>query len=215
MRLAPVGICGRTGAGKSSILVCLFRIVEIFDGAILIDGLDIQQVPLRRLRAAIAIIPQDPVLLSGSLRFQLDPCLIYSDAEVCDALGMVGMLGFVQAQRLGLQELVQEGGENLSHGQRQLLCIARALLRNAKVLVIDEGTSSVDPSTDALVQEALRTVVRRTNCTVLAIAHRTASIADYGRILCMDQGVAAAFDTPTALLADPNSLFSALVSSSQ
>ena len=135
-----VGVVGRTGAGKSSILVCLFRMVEIFKGAIFIDGVNIQSVPLRRLRAAIASIPQDPVLLSGTLRFQLDPCLQYSDVEVCEALSMVGMLDFVRVQRLGLDELVQEGGECLSHGQRQLLCIARALLRKAKILVIDEGT---------------------------------------------------------------------------
>jgi ABC-type multidrug transport system fused ATPase/permease subunit len=135
-----VGVVGRTGAGKSSILVCLFRMVEISKGAIFIDGVNIQSVSLRRLRAAIAIIPQDPVLLSGTLRFQLDPCLQYSDVEVCEALSMVGMLDFVRGMRLGLDELVQEGGENLSHGQRQLLCIARALLRKAKILVIDEGT---------------------------------------------------------------------------
>ena len=210
-----VGICGRTGAGKSSILVCLFRIVELCEGAVFIDGVNIQHVPLRRLRDSIAIIPQDPVLLSGSIRFQLDPWGLYTDAQIFDALDLVGMREWVAAQRLGLLEPVLEGGENLSHGQRQLVCIARALLRCARVLVIDEGTSSVDPHTDALVQNALRVVVKRSQCTVVAIAHRTQTIMDYHRILCMSQGRCAALDSPKALLADPASLFSVLVKANQ
>ena len=204
-----------TPTGKSSILVSLFRLVELEQGSICIDGVDIRRVPLHRLRSSIAIIPQDPVLITGTLRFQLDPCSLHTDTELFAALELVGLAGYVSAcLPLGLSEVVLEGGENLSHGQRQLLCISRALLRQTKILVIDEGTSSVDPHSDAIVQTALRNTVARTNCTVVAIAHRTATIADYDHILCLEGGAVAAYGSPKSLLADPNSPYSLLVQSS-
>ena len=157
-----LGICGRTGAGKSSIMMALFRIAEVdrpddsSSSGIYIDGKNCSTaVPLHTLREKLSIIPQDPVLLTGSIRFQLDPFDKHSDAELWAMLDVVNMADAGTMPNT-LLSLVAENGSNLSQGQRQLICIARALLRNAKVLVVDEGTSSVDPATDDLIQAAPR-----------------------------------------------------------
>jgi ABC-type multidrug transport system fused ATPase/permease subunit len=194
-------------------MVALFRIVEV-RGKILIDGTDISSVPLQHLRSKLAIIPQDPVLLTGSLRFQLDPFDAYSDLQVWEALQSVGMQEAVRSFHGGLQEEVREGGENLSQGQRQLICIARALLRHTSVLIVDEGTSAVDPHTDELVQRVLRDVARR-GTTVLAIAHRLQTILDFDRILVLGSGEILEYDTPAALTKDRNSLFSSMLGESE
>lgn len=196
-----VGICGRTGAGKSSLLLALFRIVEISLGRITLDGVDVSQVPLTRLRSSLAIIPQDPVLFTGTLRFQLDPFAEHSDEDVWRVLQQVNLDGAVQQWPGQLQFQVTENGENLSQGQRQLLCIARALLRDTKVLVVDEGTSAVDPHTDQLIQQVLRNLASQRGTTVLAIAHRLQTIVDFDKILVLGQGKVLEYDTPQRLLA--------------
>ena len=206
-----IGICGRTGAGKSSLMTALFRVAPLDGGVILVDGIDCARVPLQQLRSALAIIPQDPVLFTGNIRFQLDPFAQYSDAALWAALNQVGMADFVRSSQEKLEEIVLEGGENLSQGQRQLLCIARALLRKSRVLVMDEGTSAVDPQTDELIQKVLKESATREGTTVLTIAHRLETIIDFDRILVLGQGEVLEFDSPHALLSNPDSVFSGMM----
>lgn len=207
-----VGVCGRTGAGKSSILFALFRMAALAEGDILVGGRNVTyDVPLSLLRQKMAIIPQDPVLLTGTMRFALDPFGNYSDQKVLEALETVNMAAAIRALPQGLLEPVREGGTNLSHGQRQLICIARALLRDARILVVDEGTSAVDPGTDNFIQEALKNASKERGTTVLAIAHRLQTIQDFDRILVMGDGKLLEYDTPQALLADKSSQFSSML----
>ncbi|XP_071376110.1 multidrug resistance-associated protein 1 isoform X3 [Centroberyx affinis] len=194
-----VGIVGRTGAGKSSLTLGLFRIIEAAEGQIFIDGVDIAQLGLHELRSRITIIPQDPVLFSGSLRMNLDPFDGYSDEEVWRALELAHLKSFVSGLPDKLNHECCEGGENLSLGQRQLLCLARALLRKTKILVLDEATAAVDMETDNLIQSTIRTQFE--DCTVLTIAHRLNTIMDYTRVLVLDKGEIAEFDSPASLTA--------------
>uniref|UniRef100_A0A665WKS8 Multidrug resistance-associated protein 1 n=1 Tax=Echeneis naucrates TaxID=173247 RepID=A0A665WKS8_ECHNA len=193
-----VGIVGRTGAGKSSLTLGLFRIIEGAEGHIFIDGVDIAQLGLHDLRSRITIIPQDPVLFSGSLRMNLDPFDNYDDDDVWRALELSHLKTFVSGLPDGLSHECSEGGENLSVGQRQLLCLARALLRKTKILVLDEATAAVDPETDKLIQSTIRSQFE--DCTVLTIAHRLNTIMDYNRVLVLDRGEIAEFDTPSHLI---------------
>ncbi len=195
-------------------MMALFRIVELSEGEILLDGVNIASVPLTLLRSNLSIIPQDPVLFTGTIRFQLDPFEQYSDMQIWEVLEQVNMGDLVKSLPNGLREMVSEGGDNLSQGQRQLLCIARALLREAKVLVVDEGTSAVDPYTDDLIQQVLRKQAQEMGITILAIAHRLQTIADFDRILVLGNGTTLEFDSPTNLLADPDSVFSSMMKES-
>ncbi|XP_063235805.1 multidrug resistance-associated protein 1-like isoform X3 [Bacillus rossius redtenbacheri] len=200
-----VGIVGRTGAGKSSLTLGLFRIIEAAEGRILIDGVDISQLGLHTLRSRLTIIPQDPVLFSGTLRQNLDPFEKLSDEDVWTALEHAHLRAFVKGLQAGLGHEVSEGGENLSVGQRQLICLARALLRKTKVLVLDEATAAVDLETDDLIQRTIR--VEFKDCTILTIAHRINTIMDYDRIIVLDQGSVAEYDQPAKLLSDSTSVF--------
>ncbi|KAK8776949.1 hypothetical protein V5799_029711 [Amblyomma americanum] len=200
-----VGIVGRTGAGKSSLMLSLFRIVEPAQGTILIDGVDVTKIGLHDLRSKLTIIPQDPVLFSGTVRTNLDPFKTKSDEDIWAALELSHLKAFISGLDKGLEHEVQEGGENLSVGQRQLLCLARALLRKSKVLVLDEATAAVDLETDALIQQTIRREF--SGSTILTIAHRLNTIMDYDRILVLEQGRVAEFDSPTSLLAAENSIF--------
>ncbi|GJQ88500.1 hypothetical protein Trydic_g10000, partial [Trypoxylus dichotomus] len=200
-----VGIVGRTGAGKSSLTLALFRIIEASEGKIFIDGIDISEMGLHALRSKLTIIPQDAVLFSGTLRMNLDPFDTHNDSEVWAALDHAHLKSFVEGLPSGLNHEVAEGGENLSVGQRQLICLSRALLRKTKVLILDEATAAVDLETDDLIQKTIRTEFN--DCTVVTIAHRLNTIMDSDRVIVLDKGRIVEFDSPANLLTNKNSIF--------
>lgn len=200
-----IGIVGRTGAGKSSLMLGLFRIIEATGGNITIDGINISKIGLHDLRGRLTIIPQDPVLFSGTLRMNLDPFNIYSDEKIWSALEHAHLKDFASSLSSGLQHQVSEGGDNLSVGQRQLVCLARALLRKTRVLILDEATAAVDMETDDLIQQTIRKEF--ISCTVLTIAHRLNTIMDSSRVLVLDKGEIKEFDAPAVLLSNTSSLF--------
>ncbi|XP_068451746.1 ATP-binding cassette sub-family C member 10 [Clinocottus analis] len=191
-----VGVVGRTGSGKSTLFLALFRMVELSRGQILLDGLDVSTVGLAQLRSRLAIIPQDPFLFSGSVRENLDPSGRHADRQLLDVLDQCH-LGAVVERMGGLDAQVGERGRCFSVGQRQLLCLARALLTEAKILCIDEATASVDQKTDKLLQQTIREKFQ--DQTVLTIAHRINTVMDCDRVLVMHAGKVAEFDTPAAL----------------
>ncbi|KAK5881725.1 hypothetical protein CesoFtcFv8_022490 [Champsocephalus esox] len=193
-----IGIVGRTGAGKSSMTLCLFRLLESAAGEITIDDVKISEIGLHDLRSKLTIIPQEPVLFSGTLKMNLDPFEKHSDEELWAVLEHSHLHKFVSNQPAKLELECSEGGENLSVGQRQLVCLARALLRKTRILVLDEATAAIDLETDDLIQSTIRTQFE--DCTVFTIAHRLNTIMDYTRVLVLDKGQIAEFDTPTNLL---------------
>ncbi|XP_027755076.1 multidrug resistance-associated protein 7 [Empidonax traillii] len=205
-----LGIVGRTGSGKSTLFLALFRMVELKSGRILLDGVDSQLVGLEELRSRLAIIPQDPFLFSGSIRENLDPQGKRTDAELHEVLEQCHLRDAV-TQMGGLDSELGEQGKSLSVGQRQLVCLARALLTQAKVLCIDEATASVDQKTDQLLQQAIRQ--RFADKTVLTIAHRLNTILDSDRVLVMQAGRVAELDSPTHLSQKDGSLFQHLLHS--
>ncbi|KAF9435665.1 ATP-binding cassette, sub-C (CFTR MRP), member 9 [Entomortierella beljakovae] len=207
-----IGICGRTGAGKSSLTLSLFRIIEAVSGQILVDGVDISKLGLYDVRSRFSIIPQDPVLFAGTIRFNLDPLGTKDDHELWQALEDSYLKEYVSQMDGGLNAMVLEGGDNFSVGQRQLICLARALLRKTSLLILDEATAAIDLETDALVQAIIRK--KFANCTILTIAHRINTVMDSDRIMVLDQGRVAEFDSPTNLLADPTSIFYSLAKES-
>lgn len=217
---SKVGIVGRTGAGKSTIITALFRLLEADSGKIVIDGVDISTLGLRDLRRGLAIIPQDPTLFTGTIRSNLDPFNEYSDLEIFEALRRVHLIAAVPEpgtsaqsvasdenanQFLNLDNPVTEGGGNLSQGQRQLMCLARSLLKSPRILLLDEATASIDYDTDAAIQKTIREEF--TDTTILTIAHRLRSIADYDKILVLDAGKAVEYDQPYSLLENHDSVF--------
>ncbi|XP_017760874.1 PREDICTED: multidrug resistance-associated protein 4-like [Eufriesea mexicana] len=200
-----VGVVGRTGAGKSSLISALFRLfADGLEGEIKIDGRDTSTLGLHELRSRLSIIPQQPLLFSESLRYNLDPFHTYSDMSLWDSLRQVELTEFV------LDQKIMHGGNNLSIGQRQLICLARAILRNNRILVLDEATANIDSYTDELIQKTIRT--RFTDCTVITIAHRLNTIIDSDRIIVMDTGNIVEFGCPHELLRDkPKGIFSQMV----
>lgn len=216
-----IGIVGRTGAGKSTILSTLFRLTEISSGSITIDGVDISKIGLHRLRSSLAIIPQDPTLFQGTIRSNIDPFNKHTDLELWDALRQAhlnpdsppakhdkGVLESVaensgsgpdeaRETHVTLDAPVEAEGLNFSLGQRQLIALARALLRDTKIVLVDEGTSSVDPETDARVQETLATGLD--GKTLIAIAHRLRTVIQYDRVCVMDKGEVVELDAPLEL----------------
>ncbi|KAJ3268641.1 Multidrug resistance-associated protein 4 [Terramyces sp. JEL0728] len=203
-----IGIIGRTGSGKSSLMTALFRIVELSSGSITIDGVDISNIGLDTLRKSIQIIPQEPVLFTGTIRDNLDVESLYTDAEIWNILGLIGLKDYVSSLTDKLESPVTENGENLSVGQRQLICLGRAILLKPRILIMDEATASVDAEADKLIQASLKS--HFANTTVLSIAHRLNTIADFDRVLVLEFGEKKEYDTPHNLLSYPESLFSQL-----
>ncbi|KAI9007181.1 P-loop containing nucleoside triphosphate hydrolase protein [Gaertneriomyces semiglobifer] len=217
LSIAPgerIGVVGRTGAGKSSLALALFRLMEasvdesqsiLSLGRILIDGVDVATVGLRDLRKSLGIIPQEPVLFAGTYRSNLDPFDDYSDDELWTALEQVGLKKMVFQQPAGLDAEIHAGGDNLSLGQKQLICVARASLRKCRILVLDEATASVDAATDALVQQVVRKVFEK--CTIITVAHRIHTILDNDRLIVLSDGQICEVGPPKQLLEDSSSVF--------
>ncbi|KAG0277921.1 hypothetical protein BGZ95_005074, partial [Linnemannia exigua] len=204
-----VGVVGRTGAGKSSLIQALFLLVPLDSGKIVMDGIETDSIGTADLRSKMSIIPQDPILFQGTFRYNLDPLQRHSEQELWQALEASDLKGYVQQQEGGLDAIVAAQGENLSVGQRQLVCLSRALLSRSKVVILDEATASVDLATDSLIQKAIR--VDFADSTVITIAHRLNTVIDYNRILVMDKGQVAEYDTPHSLLSNKQSMFSKMV----
>ncbi|CAF3798555.1 unnamed protein product [Rotaria sp. Silwood1] len=205
-----IGIVGRTGAGKSSFIQTLFRMGTLVNGHIIIDNIDITTIGLDDIRRHISIIPQDPILFTGTMRNNLDPFGLYSDVEIWNALEQVQLKKLViDMMSNGLHSLVSENGSNLSIGQKQLVCLARAILKKNKILVIDEATANVDNVTDELIQKAIRDKFKE--CTVLTIAHRLRTVIDSDRIMVLSNGKLVEFDSPQVLLSNNYSQFTLLV----
>nr|CAD7259046.1 unnamed protein product [Timema shepardi] len=202
-----VGIVGRTGAGKSSLISALFRLTRV-EGTIKIDGVDTKDVGLQDLRSRISIIPQDPILFSGTLRRNLDPFSEFPDYMLWNTLNDVGMK-LLFSENDGLETNISDGGSNMSVGQRQLICLARAILRNNKILLLDEATANVDPLTDALIQKTIR--LKFADCTVLTVAHRLNTIMDSDKVIVMDAGRMVEYDHPYKLLQNRDGPFFQLV----
>uniref|UniRef100_A0A8B9JU16 ATP-binding cassette sub-family C member 5 n=1 Tax=Astyanax mexicanus TaxID=7994 RepID=A0A8B9JU16_ASTMX len=204
-----VGIVGRTGSGKSSLGVALFRLVELSKGSIIIDGVNIAHVGLEALRSKLSVIPQEPVLFIGTVRSNLDPWGQYTDAQVWEALEKTHIKDMISQLPHSLDSEVTENGENFSVGERQLLCVARSLLRHSKILLLDEATAAIDTETDRLLQETIRSSFK--GCTTLVIAHRLNTVLSCDRVLVLDQGQLLEFDSPSNLLANENSRFFAMM----
>ncbi|GBC03741.1 hypothetical protein RclHR1_00530016 [Rhizophagus clarus] len=200
-----VGIVGRTGAGKSSLTLSLFRLIEAVDGAIMMDGVDISKIGLYDLRSRLTIIPQDPILFEGTVEFNLDPFGNHDEVEIWQALQSAHLKDYISKMEGKLHAKVLESGDNFSQGQRQLLCLARALLRRSNVIVLDEATACVDIETDFQIQNTIRTEFNW--ATLLCIAHRLRTIIDYDRVLVLDDGNVVEFDTPYNLLQNSDSIF--------
>ena len=203
-----VGIVGRTGAGKSSIISALFRMHEI-EGNIIIDGIDCKSLGLHDLRKKMSIIPQDPIAFIGSLRKNLDPFDEHPEDKIWDVLEEVQLKDAVNEMPGRLEYQLSESGGNLSVGQRQLICLARAILKRNRILVLDEATANVDHKTDSLIQRTIRHNFAK--CTVLTIAHRLNTIIDSDRVIVLDAGRIIEFDKPYVLLQKNNGMFYKLV----
>ncbi|GFR71832.1 multidrug resistance-associated protein 4-like [Elysia marginata] len=206
-----IGVVGRTGSGKSSLIAALFRLVQS-SGHIYIDTVDIGKLGLHDLRSKISVIPQEPILFGQTLRWNLDPLEEFSDERLWNALDQVKLKDKVNQMPGQLYTEITEGGANLSVGQRQLICLARAILKYSRILILDEATANVDQETDDIIQRTIRAKFRES--TVLTIAHRLYTVMDCDRIMVLDDGELKEFDTPYNLLQDTDGLFTRLVLSS-
>ncbi|XP_005534303.1 PREDICTED: ATP-binding cassette sub-family C member 9, partial [Pseudopodoces humilis] len=204
-----VGICGRTGSGKSSLSLAFFRMVDIFDGRIVIDGIDISKLPLHTLRSRLSIILQDPILFSGSIRFNLDPECKCTDNRLWEALEIAQLKNMVKSLPGGLDAMVTEGGENFSVGQRQLFCLARAFVRKSSILIMDEATASIDMATENILQKVVMTAFA--DRTVVTIAHRVHTILTADLVIVMKRGNILEYDTPENLLSQEDGIFASFV----
>lgn len=200
-----IGIVGRTGAGKSTICLALCRIVEAYGGSIVIDGVDISKIGLADLREKITIIPQDPTLFEGTLRFNLDPVGNISDTDLLKMAKKASLVDLISRDEKGLDQMIEDGGKNLSSGEKQLVCICRAILRKNKVVLMDEATANIDIKTEQIIQKLIHEEF--VDSTVLTIAHRLNTIINSDRVLVLSKGEVQEYDDPQKLLEDSDSLF--------
>ena len=210
-----IGIVGRTGAGKSSLMAALLRMPEP-QGDVIIDGVKTSTLNIRALRAAVAVIPQRPFIFNDTLRRNLDPWDQHSDTDIWAVLEKVHLKSIVNSggsPEEALRLVITEGGHNLSVGERQLICLARALLQNAKIILLDEATANIDYLTDRMIQEVIRKEM--THCTVLTIAHRLDTVLEYDRIMVLENGRIVEFDKPDILLQKKDGFLSELYYSFQ
>uniref|UniRef100_A0A8C0DCH5 ATP binding cassette subfamily C member 8 n=1 Tax=Balaenoptera musculus TaxID=9771 RepID=A0A8C0DCH5_BALMU len=204
-----IGICGRTGSGKSSFSLAFFRMVDMFEGRIIIDGIDIAKLPLHTLRSRLSIILQEPVLFSGTIRFNLDPEKKCSDSTLWEALEIAQLKLVVKALPGGLDAIITEGGENFSQGQRQLFCLARAFVRKTSIFIMDEATASIDMATENILQKVVMTAFA--DRTVVTIAHRVHTILSADLVIVLKRGAILEFDKPEKLLSQKDSVFASFV----
>lgn len=197
-----IGIVGRTGAGKSSIISTLFRLYE-YEGEIIIDGVEIKTLNLKFLRNHISIIPQDPIMFSGTVRSNVDPLGLYTDEDIWRALHKIHLDTTVSNLDSNIEDI------NFSTGQRQLICVARAIIKKNKIVVLDEATANMDPETEDMIQKIIND--NFSQCTVFIIAHRLQSILDCDKVMVLDIGQIVEFDNPRVLVDNPNSLFSQML----
>ncbi|KAI3842714.1 hypothetical protein MKW98_015381 [Papaver atlanticum] len=204
-----IGIVGRTGSGKTTMIGALFRLVEPVGGKVVIDNIDISTIGLHDLRSRLGIIPQDPILFNGTVRYNLDPLCQHSDQEIWEVLGKCQLEEAVREKGDGLDSFVADDGSNWSMGQRQLFCLGRALLRRCRILVLDEATASIDNATDSILQKTIR--VEFASCTVITVAHRIPTVMDCTRVLGLSDGKIMEYDEPMKLMNREDSLFAKLV----
>ena len=202
-----IGIVGRTGAGKSTICLCLSRILEPTNGQIIVDGVDISKLNLTDLRSRITVIPQDPIMFKGTLRYNLDPSKKVDEQEILRVLEEAQLGELIKQDGLDLK--IDENGSNLSSGEKQLICICRAILRKSKVVILDEATSNIDVVTEQKIQHLLNTCLD--GCTVLTVAHRLNTIMNSQKILVLSFGEIAEYDSPRNLMQNKESEFTKLL----
>ena len=199
---------GRSGAGKSTFCLSMFRILEPVKGWLKIDGENVALMGMESLRKKLTIIPQDPVLFSGTLRTNIDPFYQFSDRDVWKAIELAHLLSFVSQLKEGIHHTITRGGSNLSAGQRQQVCLARALLQKTKILILDEATAAMDCGTDKLIQDTIKKEFA--DCTVITIAHRINTVMESDRVIVLDKGTIAEFDKPEKLVKNKTGTFYAL-----
>lgn len=205
-----MGVIGKSGSGKSTLILALFRLIERVSGSIVIDGFNIDEIKLKDLRSNVTIIAQDVTLFRDTIRFNLDPFQEYKDAQLWNILKAVNLYETFHSTADGLDHIITDDGKNLSSGQKQLICLARAILKKTKILILDEATATIDHKTDELIQKLIKT--QFADSTILSVAHRIDTILDYDRILVMDNGSVVDNDTPQNMLQNDKSLlYSTLV----
>ena len=191
-----IGVVGRTGSGKSTLCLCMFRLLEAYNGKICIDDMDISEIGLEMLRKNLTIIPQEPTIIEGTLRENVDPSNVYNDQQIINVLNDVGLDEFMKDKTLDYE--IENNGNNISIGEKQLICIARALIKKSKIILMDEATANIDYKTETFLQNSINQSLK--DCTVITIAHRIKTIINYDKILVLNNGEIVEYDSPKNLL---------------
>ena len=200
-----IGIIGRTGSGKTTIALCLFRILESTSGRIIIDDIDISEIQLNKLRENLTIIPQNPSLMIGTLRYNIDPLNLNTDEDIIQVMKKIKFDYIINREPKGLFQEISEGGNNLSVGEKQLICITRAILRKSKIIIMDEATANIDYKTEQIIQNVINEIL--TQSTIITIAHRIKTILNYDKILVIENGEIVDFDSPKNLMEKKEGIF--------